>query len=305
MRRKWRTVLLASVAVCVLVTPVALCLAKDRTVEEAYPGLASGILKAAALAELKDGAVLTSGKLSVPESEVLAAAEKSNPATAGQLKKNLFFLLEQMVMERLLLAEAKGAGFGAKGEDSQEAIEAFLASKASRVTVTDDECRRFYDQNREMIPGVPFDQAKEAIRTYVMQRKSQELVGQYVRDLFERTSVQVDSRWAEKQSALALDNPVDKARRSGIPTLVEFGATGCKPCDMMQPILDNLRKKYKEKLNVVFLHVGEEQILAARFGIQSIPVQGFYDKTGKEVFRHEGFFPQAEIEKKLVEMGVK
>jgi thiol-disulfide isomerase/thioredoxin len=208
-------------------------------------------------------------------------------------------------MERLLLAEAKEAGFGAKGEDSQEAIEAFLSSKASRVIVTDDECRMFYDQNREMIPGVPFDQAKEAIRAYVMQRNSQEFVGQYVRDLLKRTSIQVDSRWVEKQSALALDNPVDRARRSGIPTLVEFGATGCKPCDMMQPILDNLRKKYKDKLNVVFLHVGEEQILAARFGIQSIPVQGFYDKAGKEIFRHEGFYPQAEIEKKLVEMGVK
>ncbi len=138
-----------------------------------------------------------------------------------------------------------------------------------------------------------------------MQRKSQEFVGQFIRDLAGKRSVQVDSEWVERQSALAMDNPVDKARRSGIPTLVEFGATGCKPCDMMQPILDSLRKKFKDRLNVVFLHVGEEQILAARFGIQSIPVQGFYDRTGKEIFRHEGFFAQSEIEKKLAEMGVK
>ena len=87
--------------------------------------------------------------------------------------------------------------------------------------------------------------------------------------------------------------------------MVEFGATGCVPCDMMQPILANLRKKYKDRLNVVFVHVGREQILGARYGIQSIPVQVFFNATGREVFRHVGFYPQAEIEKKLSDMGIR
>jgi len=52
------------------------------------------------------------------------------------------------------------------------------------------------------------------------------------------------------------------------------------------------------------VHVQEEQVLAARYGIESIPVQVFFDKNGKEVFRHTGFFPQNEIEKKLTKMGV-
>ncbi|MBN2031808.1 MAG: thioredoxin family protein [Deltaproteobacteria bacterium] len=89
------------------------------------------------------------------------------------------------------------------------------------------------------------------------------------------------------------------------PTLVEFGATGCVPCDMMQPVLDNLRKKYQDRLNIVFVHVGEEQILGARYAIASISVQAFFNRSGKEVFRHTGFFAQAEVEEKLVEMGVK
>ena len=98
---------------------------------------------------------------------------------------------------------------------------------------------------------------------------------------------------------------MDRARTSGKPTLVEFGATGCVPCDMMQPVLENLRKKYQERLNIVFVHVGEDQILGARYGITSIPVQAFFDHSGKEVFRHTGFFAQAEVEKKLTEMGVR
>ena len=110
--------------------------------------------------------------------------------------------------------------------------------------------------------------------------------------------------WTQEQAKLAMDNPVDKARASGKPSLVDFGSTGCRPCDMMAPILKTLEEKYKEKANVVFVHVREEQILASRYGISSIPVQIFFDKDGKEVFRHTGFYPQEEVEKKMAEIGV-
>ena len=96
-----------------------------------------------------------------------------------------------------------------------------------------------------------------------------------------------------------MDNPVDKVRNSGKPSLVDFGSKGCRPCDMLAPILKTLEKKYEGKANVIFISVREEQILASRYGIRSIPVQIFFDKNGKEVFRHTGFWPQAELEKKL------
>jgi len=96
---------------------------------------------------------------------------------------------------------------------------------------------------------------------------------------------------------------VDKARDSGKPSLVDFGTTRCGPCDMMTPIPAELKTKYQGKLNVLFVHVREKQILGAEYGIQTIPVQVFFDKDGKEVLRHVGFFPQEEIERKLAEMG--
>jgi thioredoxin 1 len=61
---------------------------------------------------------------------------------------------------------------------------------------------------------------------------------------------------------------------------------------MMAPILENLKAKYKGKLNVLFVHVRERQVLGAKYGIQTIPVQAFFDKDGNEVFRHVGFFPR-------------
>jgi len=47
---------------------------------------------------------------------------------------------------------------------------------------------------------------------------------------------------------------------------------------MMQPILENLRKKFGERLDVIFVDVTEEQMLGALYGINSIPVQVFLIK---------------------------
>ena len=45
-------------------------------------------------------------------------------------------------------------------------------------------------------------------------------------------------------------------------------------------------------------------MLAARFGIRSIPVPVFYDRYSSEAFRHEGLFPEMEINKILAKIGV-
>jgi thioredoxin 1 len=74
---------------------------------------------------------------------------------------------------------------------------------------------------------------------------------------------------------------------------------------MMAPILEELKKEYAGKLQVEFIDVNQNPEAGTQYSIKLIPVQVFFDKDGKEVFRHIGFFPQAEIEKKLAEMGVK
>lgn len=57
-------------------------------------------------------------------------------------------------------------------------------------------------------------------------------------------------------------------------------------------------------MNVEFIHVREQQVLAARYGIQSIPVQILFDKGGKEVWRHTGFIPQTELEAEIAKLGL-
>ena len=155
-----------------------------------------------------------------------------------------------------------------------------------------------------MMGTAPVDTLKEDIREYLLQQKKEEAITASIKKLTDSLRFRIDGAWLEKQSRLALDNPVDKARSSGKPTMAEFGAPGCPPCDMMQPILADLRKDRKDKLNVVFIHVGKEQVLGARYGISSIPVQVFFDASGKEVFRHTGFFAAEDIDRQLAAMGI-
>lgn len=105
------------------------------------------------------------------------------------------------------------------------------------------------------------------------------------------------------EPALA-DKPAAKTVEQAYPG-VATGASGCVPCDMMQPILGRLKKKFVDRLNVVFVHVRENQLLGARFGVRSIPVQTFFDKDGQEVFRHTGFFAEKDVLEQLAKMGVK
>lgn len=119
---------------------------------------------------------------------------------------------------------------------------------------------------------------KESVKQVLVQQKRQDTFDSYLKGLGADRNIRINRDWVKTQYALAMDNPVDRARISGKPTMVEFGAKGCVPCDMMQPILERLRKKYHGKLNVVFVHVGERRVLGVRFGIRSIPVQ---DKTNQ------------------------
>jgi thiol-disulfide isomerase/thioredoxin len=278
--------------------------AKEVTVEAAYPGLATAMLKLARLSDLGQGEILKTQDIVIKESSLIEVFGKIEPAMQAQLAKHKFFLLEEHATKRILLQEARKAGFK-ENELEEQTISKFLAQKASQVTVSEAELKQFYAQNKDAVGGLPYDQVKDTLEAYLIDEKKRLAVGTYILELGRQIPIQVDAKWVEKQNLLAKDNPVDRARSSGKPTLVEFGATGCVPCDMMQPVLDNLRKKFQDRLNIVFVHVGEEQILGVRYGISSIPVQTFFDRTGKEVFRHTGFFAQAEVEKKLVEMGVR
>jgi len=93
--------------------------------------------------------------------------------------------------------------------------------------------------------------------------------------------------------------------RPGIPRLMDLGSDKCVPCKMMAPVLEDLRRRHRGKLTVEFIDVWKNRDAAQQYHIKSVPTQVFYDRDGKEVFRHVGFFPKEQIVAKLVKIGVK
>jgi len=90
-----------------------------------------------------------------------------------------------------------------------------------------------------------------------------------------------------------------------IITFIELGSVNCIPCKKMQPIMKSIEEKYGEQIKVIFYDVWKDDTKAKEYGIRLIPTQVFLDKNGKEFFRHEGFFPENEIDKLLQSKGLK
>jgi len=118
--------------------------------------------------------------------------------------------------------------------------------------------------------------------------------------------VRIKQQGKEPNAAQSLATPAvaTTPAAAGLPRLVDLGADKCIPCKMMAPILEELKAQYKGKLDVVFIDVWKNPNAGMQYGIQLIPTQIFYDATGKERFRHEGFFARDDILAKWKELGV-
>ncbi len=278
-------------------------------VGEAYPNLASAALVYAHLADLPDGTILQSDGVTIRESDVNAEIVEAPQELRDQLSKNAFFLLEQTATRRLLAEEAKAAaildGKQSLGQSEEDLLQTYLGKFVANVKVSDEEVATFYKDNRDMVGQATLEQVAPQIRQYLLRDKQQQAVDEHIRTLGRRIPVFVSAGWVERQVQRARDNSVDKARASGKPTFASFGADTCIPCQKMAPTREAVREKYDGKLNVVYVHVGKEQVLASRYGVQGIPLVLFFDADGREVLRHTGLMSQDQIESKLAEMGVK
>jgi thioredoxin 1 len=86
--------------------------------------------------------------------------------------------------------------------------------------------------------------------------------------------------------------------KSSIPVVVDFWAEWCGPCRMIAPIVEELADDYADKVKVCKLNVDENQALASRYGIRSIPSLLIF-KDGIVVNQIVGAVPKSEMVKRL------
>ena len=93
---------------------------------------------------------------------------------------------------------------------------------------------------------------------------------------------------------LTAENFEQEVIQSELPVLVDFWATWCGPCRMVGPVVAEIAEEFEGKVKVGKVNVDDEEELAERFGVQSIPTIILF-KGGEEAARNIGFAPKAKI----------
>lgn len=95
-------------------------------------------------------------------------------------------------------------------------------------------------------------------------------------------------------------NDFNEMIKDSKPTLVDFFATWCGPCKMQSPILEQVKNKMGDSVNIVKVDVDKNPELSERYRIQSVPTLIVF-KNGEPLWRGYGVHQAEQLEAKLRE----
>jgi thioredoxin 1 len=88
--------------------------------------------------------------------------------------------------------------------------------------------------------------------------------------------------------------------QSDKPVLVDFFATWCGPCQMLAPILKEVKANLGERISIIKIDVDKNQAVAAQYQVRGVPTMILF-QNGKQLWRQSGVMSKEDIIKVIVE----
>ena len=88
--------------------------------------------------------------------------------------------------------------------------------------------------------------------------------------------------------------------QSDKPVLVDFFATWCGPCQMLAPILKEVKANLGERISIIKIDVDKNQAVAGQYQVRGVPTMILF-QNGKQLWRQSGVLSKEDLIKVIVE----
>ena len=88
--------------------------------------------------------------------------------------------------------------------------------------------------------------------------------------------------------------------QSDKPVLVDFFATWCGPCQMLAPILTEVKTNLGERISIIKIDVDKNQAVAAQYQVRGVPTVILF-QNGKQLWRQSGVLSKEDLIKVILE----